>query len=180
MLDNSQVIISEWINNEEIRACIRYHSQAFTFLEKVRCHKNHSPLNWGQYQNFTKVNIKKMLLNYRPMIDDVSCLQFDSCNIFLYLCLGSFKSAVFILTDQVHSTAWDRWTAQGNSFLQVLCHLLPGGYFNGTDDLRAGNPPHLNKILRYAFLLHCPLIKCLKGTPPLACNVSSHHLSLKF
>lgn len=90
------------------------------------------------------------------------------------------KSAVFLLADQVHSTVWDRWTAQGNSFLQVLCHLLPGGDFNGVDNWRAGNPPHFyknykNTKLRYAL----PLIKCLKGTPP-ACNVSSHHLSLKF
>lgn len=93
-------------------------------------------------------------------------------------CLDScfLKSAVFILADQVRSTVSDRWTAQGNSFLQVLCHLLPGGDFNGADNLELEIPLILTKIL---ISLHCPLIKCLKGTPP-ACNFSSHHLSLKF
>lgn len=44
------------------------------------------------------------------------------------------------LTDQVHSTVWGRWTAQGNSFLQVLCHFLPEGDFNGANNLELEIP----------------------------------------
>lgn len=57
------------------------------------------------------------------------------------------KSAVvfFCLADQVQSTVWDRWTAQGNSFLQVLCHYLPGVDFNGADNLELEIPLILTK-----------------------------------
>lgn len=55
------------------------------------------------------------------------CLCFDSY--IDSLSLHSQFSGYFCLTDQVRSTVWDRWTAQGNSYLQVLSHLLPGGDF---------------------------------------------------
>lgn len=89
-----------------------------------------------------------------------------------------FKSAVCIPTDQVLSTVWDRWTAWGNSFLQVLCHLLPGGDFKCAHNLRARNPPHFSEVLRCESFTLSPFMKRLEGTPP-SCNASSHDLSFE-
>lgn len=58
----------------------------------------------------------------------------------------------FILIEQIHSSVWDRWTAQRSSFLQVLCHLLPEVAFY--------------KTLKLNLNLHIFTFKWLHVSPP--------------